>query len=148
MVRCTNGSLHIEPATKMKEVEKMKTHSKSLPPSRPGSALMFALAALASGMIFGSTDIIMSKAAYAAEPAAYPSQNVAYRDLNLADDRGIAKLHARIRRAAKNVCGDAGWAMRPRHREVRQCVADTTRDAMAQADYKIALYRSYRLATD
>jgi UrcA family protein len=111
-------------------------------------ALMLTLASFATGSVFVGTVVAMPSAAYAAEREAFPSEKVYYQDLNLASASGAARLHHRIRRAARRVCGETEQSLLAWHRARERCVEETTRNGMAEADQKIAQYRGARLATD
>jgi UrcA family protein len=63
------------------------------------------------------------------------SVQVGYGDLDLTTNAGAAAMYGRIEAAAHQVCGDPSrernWRMR---REIRMCVSEATRDAVAAAD--------------
>jgi UrcA family protein len=126
----------------------MMTQSKNKPRSQPKSRFLLALAVVTTSLCVAGTEIAMSNAAYAAAFEDYPSKKVYYHDLNLANDRGVARLHGRIRRAARDVCGEDVWPTLGGSRAIKKCRDAATRNAMAQADQKIVLYRAQRLASD
>jgi UrcA family protein len=148
-----HGRLHktgrAEPCpNQTKEVEIMMTPSKSKSDLRGKPALSMAMAMFATCITPIAVDVVFSPVAQAAQPLHSPSQQVSYRDLDLATSEGVAKLHLRIKRAAKHVCGINDWPFPPRRRVGRECVAAATRDAMQQAERRIAIYRAQRLAVD
>lgn len=53
----------------------------------------------------GTTGWLMASAALAAAPAAPATVTVSYGDLDLTKEAGVEQLYARLRRAAKSVCG-------------------------------------------
>jgi UrcA family protein len=111
-------------------------------------AMMLTLASVATGITFVGTVVAMPGTAYAAERDARPSEKVYYQDLNLATASGASRLHSRIKRAARRVCGEAEYSFVPWSSKRDRCVKETTRNGLTEADQKIAQYREARLAID
>ena len=108
-------------------------------------ALMLAVASTATGITLAGVGVAMPGAVRAAKPMVLPSEQVHYRDLDLATEAGASKLQHRIRRAARRVCSDVGNPLIIRG---GACVKETTRNGLAAANQKIAQHRAPRLATD
>ena len=68
-----------------------------------------------------------------AAPAGYKSMTVRYDDLNLSNPKGVERLYARIRRAAKAVCSDPGGASLPAFRYQAKRCADQAIDAAVKS---------------
>ena len=67
-------------------------------------------------------------------PTGYLQMTVSYADLDLSRPAGAKIMAARIRRAAKLVCGQDFHADLDRARHAEACTAQATRDALAQVD--------------
>jgi UrcA family protein len=111
-------------------------------------ALMLTLASLATGATFVGSVVALPGTAYAAEREAFPSEVVHYHDLDLTTENGAAKLHSRVYRAAKRVCGYDSNPLAPRSSIRKTCLKEASHDGLAKADQKIAQYRVARMAKD
>ena len=93
---------------------------------------------LSSFVVLASVSAI--PAANAADvPAPAPhTMVVSVRDLNLATPHGVATLHHRIERAAKQVCGPVDATIMERLAEYRDCRDAAVAGAMQKADAMVA----------
>jgi UrcA family protein len=63
------------------------------------------------------------------------SQVVAYKDLNLAQPRDVARLFGRIISAADRVCGPSSYGGYPKNTDYKSCYSDAVARAVAHIDH-------------
>jgi UrcA family protein len=119
---------------------------------RPGHsvkrATMMIVAICTTSLGIGSISAIFAEPAYAATQANVRTQVVRVHDLNLASRRDQEVLNQRIRRAAKQVCGDEGVAGVIHRRKIRACAQEAQHKAWASAALRIQNWRLAKRGSD
>lgn len=85
-------------------------------------------------------------AADSAEDQITLSREVSYADLDLSDQAGVAKLHQRVRSAARSICDFRGLGPVPEMRLRRGCMNDVLERASDDIELAVLAKREDRMA--